>query len=117
MKTELFYLASASALTASMWMPYVLNRLFVRGLGPTLGYPENAKAQSGWAQRLMAAHSNAVENLVVFAALLLTANAVGISNPIIAVASMVYFWSRLAHAISYTFGKRSMNPILARMIC
>jgi hypothetical protein len=38
-----------------------------------VGYPAHPKPQSTWAVRLMKAHSNAVENLVVLAALVLIA--------------------------------------------
>jgi uncharacterized MAPEG superfamily protein len=44
---------------------------------------------------------NAVENLVVFAVLVLVAHAAGISNGATATASMVYFWARVVHAIAY----------------
>ena len=67
------------------------------------GYPENPKPQSPWAQRLMKAHHNAVENLGVFAALVLVAQAAGISNGATAAACMVYFWARVVHAAAYTF--------------
>ncbi|MGQ0384207.1 MAG: MAPEG family protein [Gammaproteobacteria bacterium] len=66
-----------------------------------VGYPENPKPQSAWARRLMKAHGNAVENLVVFAALVLVAHAAGISNETTAFAAKVYFWARLVHAIAY----------------
>jgi uncharacterized MAPEG superfamily protein len=52
----------------------------------------------------MKAHVNAVENLVVFAALVLAAVAAGVSTPVIASASVVYFWARVVHALAYTFG-------------
>ena len=104
MKTELFYLALAAALTGLLWIPYILDRIAVRGVMSAVGYPENPKPQSLWAQRMMRAHDNAVENLVVFAALVLTAHAAGISNGAIATAAMVYFWARVVHVLSYTFG-------------
>jgi uncharacterized MAPEG superfamily protein len=44
-----------------------------------------------------------VENLVLFATLVLTANALGMSGGAIATASVVYFWARVAHAVVYTF--------------
>jgi uncharacterized MAPEG superfamily protein len=75
----------------------------VRGLGDAVGYPEDPKPQAPWAQRLQKAHTNAVENLVVFAALVLVAHAAGVSNAAIATASVVYFWARVVHAVAYTF--------------
>ena len=104
MKTELWYLALVTAFTGLLWVPYILDRVRVRGLMDAVGYPENPKPQSLWAQRMMRAHANAVENLVVFAALVLVANAAGISNGAIATAAMVYFWARVVHALAYTFG-------------
>ena len=103
MKTELFYLALVTAFTGVLWIPYIIDRATVRGLMDAVGYPENPKPQSPWAQRLMKAHANAVENLVVFAALVLAAHAAGISNPAIATASIVYFWARVVHAAAYAF--------------
>jgi uncharacterized MAPEG superfamily protein len=44
-----------------------------------------------------------VENLVVFAALVLAAVALGKSNSAIATAAMVYFWARVVHVLAYTF--------------
>jgi uncharacterized MAPEG superfamily protein len=102
MKTELFYLVLVAAFTGLLWVPYILDRIAVRGIGDAVGYPENPKPQSPWAQRLMKAHANAVENLAVFAALMLAAHAIGISNGTIAAASIVYFWARIVHAVAYT---------------
>jgi uncharacterized MAPEG superfamily protein len=102
MKPELFYLALVTALTGLLWVPYVLDRLAVRGLMDAVGYPDNPKPQSPWAQRLMKAHANAVENLVVFAPLVLLAQALGVSGPAIGLSAAVYFWARVVHALSYT---------------
>ena len=104
MKTELLYLTLVTALTGLMWLPYILDRVAVRGLNDAVGYPENPKPQSAWAQRLMKAHANAVENLVIFATLVLVANAVGITSAAIVGACVVYFWARLVHVLAYTFG-------------
>ena len=103
MKPELMYLTLVTALTGLMWVPYILDRLAVRGLIDAVGYPENPKPQSAWARRLMKAHANAVENLVIFASLVLTANVLGLTGAAIATAAVVYFWARLVHALAYTF--------------
>ena len=103
MKPELFYLGLVTVLTGLLWVPYILDRIMVQGLGDAVSYPANPKPQSPWAQRLMKAHANAVENLVVFATLVLLANALGISTRGIGDAAMVYFWARMVHAIAYTF--------------
>lgn len=101
MSPELKYLTLTAVLTALIWVPYILNALMVRGLIEAVGYPENPKPLARWAQRLKAAHYNAVENLVVFAALVLVASAAGIHSPAIATAAAVYFWARVVHAVVY----------------
>lgn len=103
MKTELSYLVYVTALTGVLWVPYILDRIAVWGLNDAVGYPENPKPQSPWARRLMKAHLNAVENLVVFAALILAAHAAGVSNGVTAGAAVVYFWARVVHVLAYAF--------------
>jgi hypothetical protein len=103
MNEALKYLALTSILTGLLWVPYILNTLLVRGLADAVGYPENPKPIAKWAQRLKAAHHNAVENLVVFAALVLVAQAGGIHTAAVATAACVYFWARVVHAAAYTF--------------
>jgi uncharacterized MAPEG superfamily protein len=52
---------------------------------------------------MKAAHANAVENLVVFATLVLVAHAAGISNSTTILAATLYFWARVVHLVAYTF--------------
>jgi uncharacterized MAPEG superfamily protein len=92
------------ALHLVIWIPYILNLIAVRGLVDAVGYPDNPPPMAPWAERMKAAHYNAVENLVVFAALVLMAHVLGISNDTTVLACQVYFWARLAHALLYTFG-------------
>ncbi len=103
MKTELLYLVLTTTLTGLIWIPYIIDRIAVWGLTTAVGYPENPKPQSPWARRMMAAHENAVENLVVFAGLVLVAHALGISNSATATACVMYFWARVVHLAAYTF--------------
>jgi len=102
MKPELTYLTWTTILTALIWIPYVADRIAVWGLTDTVGYPEAPKPQSPWARRMKAAHANAIENLVVFATLVLVANAVGISNSATLLAASLYFWARLVHLLAHT---------------
>ena len=102
MTTELTYLAWVAAFTAVMWVPYILDRLAVRGLMDAVGYPDSPAPQSPWAQRMQAAHANAIENLAVFAALVLVADAAGVNNAATAMACQVYLWARIVHFLAYT---------------
>ena len=103
MRTEVTLLVQVTALTGALWMPYMLNRIAVRGIGGTVGYPQAPKPLAPWAERLRAAHVNAVENLVVFAALVLAAQVEVISTSMTVLACNLYLWSRVVHAVAYTF--------------
>jgi uncharacterized MAPEG superfamily protein len=92
-------------LTGILWVPYILNRVQVRGLMGSMANPSrNDKPHAEWASRLMFAHDNAVENLIVFAPLVLILNAADYSSKATVAACAVYFWARVAHVIVYTLG-------------
>jgi uncharacterized MAPEG superfamily protein len=105
MSRELFWLTATVILTGLLWVPYILDRVMVRGLMPAMGNPSpKDKPQSPWAQRLYFAHTNAVENLVIFAPLVMILDATNITSKVTVTACAVYFWARLVHAIIYTIG-------------
>ncbi|KAA0073262.1 MAPEG family protein [Tardiphaga sp. P9-11] len=105
MTRELFWLTLTVILTGLLWVPYVLNRIMVRGVTGAMANPSrNDKPLADWANRLLFAHDNAVENLIVFAPLVLILNAADVSTPTTVLACAVYFWSRVVHLIVYTLG-------------
>jgi uncharacterized MAPEG superfamily protein len=105
MTPELFWLTLTVILTGLLWVPYILNRCMVRGLGGAMANPTpGAKPHAPWATRLMFAHDNAVENLVVFAPLVLILAQIDYSTKWTVYASATYFWSRVAHLVVYTLG-------------
>jgi len=102
---ELFWLTLTVILTGLLWVPYILNRCQVRGMGGAMANPTpGAKPHAPWATRLMFAHDNAVENLIVFAPLVLILNEIDYSTKWTVYACAVYFWARLAHVFVYTLG-------------
>lgn len=105
MTKELLWLTLTVILTGLMWVPYILDRIMVRGLMGAMDNPKRGdKPQSPWAQRLYFAHTNAVENLIIFAPLVLILDAQGHSTESTVIACAVYFWARLVHVIVYTMG-------------
>ena len=83
----------------------MLNRCQVRGLSGAMANPSRSdKPHAEWATRLIFAHENAVENLVVFVPLVLILNAIDYSSKWTVLACAVYFWARVAHLIIYTLG-------------
>ncbi len=101
MTTDLTMLTWTAGLTTLMWLPYILNRLAIHGIMPSLTYKTDAEPIAEWAERAKKAHYNAVENLVVFAVLVVVAHVVGAANEATAAAAMTYFWIRLAHYVLY----------------
>lgn len=105
MSKELLWLTLTVVLTGLLWIPYMIDRIIVRGPVGAMGNPtRDDKPQSAWAQRLYFAHTNAVDNLVIFAPLVLILDNIGHSTPATVIACAVYFWARLAHAIVYGLG-------------
>ena len=111
MKTSLLYLALSAALTGLLWLPYVIDRLRPRGLADTLGSPERPPPPSAWAARLQKAHANAVENLSVFATLVLVSGAAGVADAAVGTAAAVYFRARLVHALPYALAVRGLRTL------
>ena len=105
MTPELFWLTLTVILTGLLWVPYILNRCAVRGLMGAMANPSrDDKPHAEWATRLMFAHDNAIENLVIFAPLVLILNAIDYSSKATVIACAVYFWARVAHIIVYALG-------------
>lgn len=104
MTTEIYYLAAVALLTTLMWVPYAIDLTLNHGLTAGLGNREQPRPLSPWAERAKRAHTNTVENLVVFAALVLAAHAAGIHNGVTSGAAVLYFWMRLAYYIVYALG-------------
>mgnify|MGYP001825136963 FL=1 len=106
MTTELFWLTLTVLMTGLFWLPYILDRIAVRGLIPAITGtdPETTDDQSLWAKRAIAAHKNSIENLVIFAPAVLVLHALAMSTPATQFAAAAYFFARLAHFLVYTFG-------------
>jgi uncharacterized MAPEG superfamily protein len=105
----LFWLTATVILTGLLWIPYIIDRAKVRGLWAAMDNPSPTdKPPSPWARRLFFAHDNAVENLIIFAPLVLILDSLNITSATTVAACAVYFWARLAQAIIYTIG----TPVL-----
>ena len=105
MSKELLWLTLTVILTGLMWIPYILDRIMARGLMGAMANPSrNDKPHAEWATRLMFAHDNAIENLIIFAPLVLILNDLDYSTKWTVYACAVYFWARVAHLVVYTLG-------------
>ncbi|MFK5983962.1 MAG: MAPEG family protein [Pseudomonadota bacterium] len=103
MTIELYWLVLSIILTSILWIPYIINRLLEQGILNGLWDPDGeTKTEVSWAKRLMNAHVNSVENLVVFAPLVIIAHILSINTELTEAAVTIYFFSRLLHAILFT---------------
>ena len=104
MSVDLKMLVWSAVLCVVLIFPYVLCRILVWGLVPTVGYPTNPPALPLWAQRAQRAHLNLVENLAPFAVLVLVAQLSGAANAATAMGATVFFWARVVQAVVHIFG-------------
>ncbi|PZD74871.1 hypothetical protein C1752_00979 [Acaryochloris thomasi RCC1774] len=105
MTTEIFWLTLTVTMTALFWMPYVVNRMLEMGVMGVVGNPaSDTVPKAAWAERMTHAHANAVENLVVFAPLVLGVAIANLSTPTTIAACQLYFFARAAHYVIYTLG-------------
>ncbi|MCW5738358.1 MAG: MAPEG family protein [Enhydrobacter sp.] len=74
------------------------------GLTTLAGNREDVPALTGLAGRARRAHLNMIENLVLFAALVLIAAVAGKANAATATGAAIFFWARLAYAVIYVAG-------------
>lgn len=105
MTTELFYLLFTTLLTGVLWIPVVIGYVSSRGplkpidykIAPTSPLPD-------WVNRANRAHMNAVENLALFASIVLIAKVVGVSTSVTEISAAVFFYARTAHAVIHISG-------------
>ena len=104
MKPELFWLVLTATMTGALWIPYIIDRGRRNGFPRAFQTPlmSQAPVEAEWAQRAKRAHENGVENLAVFAPLVIATQLAGVSNSITATAAAVYFWCRLIHYLVLT---------------
>ncbi len=102
---ELYWLAATVLMTAVFWVPYIIQRILERGLWNALYEPQGeTDTRAPWANRMMRAHANAVENLAIFAPLVLLLHAQGIGTPFTANACAIYFFARAVHYVVFSLG-------------
>jgi uncharacterized MAPEG superfamily protein len=104
MTPELLYLIWSAALTFALVIIAVGGATLQVGLPTLAGNREGLPEMKGWAGRAQRAHSNMLENLVLFAILVLAAKAVGVRNDITLLGAQLFFWGRVAHAVIYIAG-------------
>lgn len=104
MGTELTLLVWSVVLTFAQMLIAVQGATMQVGLPKLAGNREDVPALTGWAGRAQRAHRNMLENIVLFAALVLVAQAAGKFDGTTALGAHLFFWGRLAYAAIYLAG-------------
>ncbi len=104
MTIELWLLVAAGILTFVQMLVAVQGSTMAVGLAKLSGNREDIGAFDGWTGRAHRAHRNMLENLPLFAILVLTAAAAGISNDLTLWGAHLFFWARLVYSGLYLAG-------------
>ncbi|HYM32164.1 MAG TPA: MAPEG family protein [Candidatus Cybelea sp.] len=105
MSTDLTMLVWSAVLTFVQVLPYVNGRLLTNWtLADAVGNREKDPPDAAWVGRAVRAHTNMVENLPIFAALVLVAHVTSHANAMTALGAQIFFWARLVYAGVYIAG-------------
>src|SRR5260221_13676177 len=104
MKPELMLLAWAVLLTFVQMLVAVQGAMMQVGLPTLAGNRDGLPEIKGWGGRAARAHRNMLENLVLFAALVLVAVAAGKTNATTLLGAEIFLFARLAYAAVYLAG-------------
>jgi len=104
MPVEVSLLVWSVALCFGQMLVSVLGSTLQVGLPALAGNREGLPPPAGWVGRAHRAHRNMLENLVLFAALVLAVVATAGSNATTVVGAQLFFWGRLAYAVIYLAG-------------
>jgi uncharacterized MAPEG superfamily protein len=74
------------------------------GLAKLAANREDLAPPTGWVGRAHRAHRNMLENLVLFASLVLVAQVAGKADVLALVGAQIFFWARLVYALIYLAG-------------
>src|SRR2546427_347397 len=104
MKPELNLLVWAVVLTVGQKLVAAQAAFNKVGLMALVGNREGMPVLTGWGGRATRAHRNMLENLVLFAALVLVAVTAGKTNDMTLLGAQLFIWARLAYALIYVAG-------------
>lgn len=104
MKPEFSLLVWAVLLTLVQAVVAVQGALMQVGLPMLAGNRDGLPEIRGWGGRAARAHRNMLENLVLFAALVLVAVAAGKTNAMTLLGAQIFLYARIVYALVYIAG-------------
>ncbi len=107
MTTELLWLTLTAILASSLWIPYIVgvNTATYDGKEMEFIRPPDHARMPAWIHRSHRAHLNLIEQFTPFAVIVIIGHVLGVSTPVTAWCSILFFWLRLAHAVGMISGK------------
>ena len=102
MSPELYWMILTAAFTSILWAPHILMRIIELKPYDAFRDPRHDVAtKTPWAQRAIRAHTNGVENLIVFGLLAISVHILEAGTALSATAASVYFFARVGHYVIY----------------
>jgi uncharacterized MAPEG superfamily protein len=111
MTVELLMLAYSAVLFLVVIVAQAGLAISQNGLMVQAGSRDNLQEPTVLRKRLQRLTGNIQENLVIFAIVILVANAAGVSNDTTVLGASIFFYARVAHAIIYAFGWPMIRPL------
>jgi uncharacterized MAPEG superfamily protein len=111
MSVELMMLTYSAALLLIIILAQAGFAISQNGLMAQAGSRDSLPEPTVLRKRLHRLTVNMQENLLLFAIVVLVANAAGISNDATALGASIFFYARVAHAIAYAFGWPMIRPL------
>ena len=104
LSAEIYWLVVTTIFTSMLWAGHILQRIIEMKPYAAFRDPRHDEpTRAPWAQRTIRAHTNAVENLIIFATLVIVLQIYGLNTETTATAAKIYFFSRVIHFFVYTF--------------
>ena len=109
---DIYWLVLTVVLTALLWIPQILHSILRAGIKTAFLYPDEAATHyADWAVRSKAAHNNAVENLVIFAPLVLLVLLLDAGDELTALTTLIYFLTRIVHYVMHVLAIPLMRTV------
>ncbi len=112
MTVELKMLVWSVALAFVQMLLSVTGAIFQVGLPELAGNRDKPIEYTGWVGRSVRASYNMLENLALFAPLVLVAQAAGRDSAVTALGAEIFFAARLVHACVYVIGIRYLRTLV-----
>ncbi len=113
MTTDLWMLVYCCTLALLSPALYLVGRFGAAGgMEWLMGNRDSALEVPEWTDRAVRAHSNLIESLVPFAALVLVAHTAGLANETTALGATVFFWARVLYVPVYTAGLQPWRTLV-----